>query len=468
MNVSVRTLFPILHRRVHGRSLVYLDNAATTQKPERVLDAERRYYETVNANVHRAIHALGEEATALLESSRETVARFINAADPSEVAFVRNATEALNAVAFGLAPLVAARDTVAVSLMEHHANFLPWQRLTADRKARFAVAPLTAEGALDLPKLRKLLATERVRVLALAHVSNVLGTINPIGTIAKLCRKYGTILVVDGAQAVGHMPVDVRKLGCDFYAFSGHKMYGPMGIGVLWGRAELLDRMEPMLVGGEMVKTIPVRGGPHVAHSFSRHPEPSRASPERSEGARRISSGFFGRGLQNDGVEYAPPHWNDLPWKFEAGTPNVAGAAGLAEACRFLDDVGRRNLRAHDIALTERALNGLAAIPGVTIFGPLGAEDRGGLVAFSVAHVHPHDVAQLLDEQGIAVRSGHHCAEPLHRALGVPATTRVSFGMYNTLAEVRVFVKALAQVVGVFARSRNVQRRVKAVASFSL
>lgn len=440
MNPQLRRDFPILNRRVNGRSLVYLDNAATTQKPERVLDAERRYYETVNANVHRAIHTLGEEATAMLESSRETVARFINAADSSEIIFVRNATEALNAVAFGIAPLVGVGDTVAVSLMEHHANFLPWQRLAQARQAHFVVVGLTAAGELDLPKLRKLLATERVRVLAFTHVSNVLGSINPIAAIAKLCKKYGTIFVVDGAQAVGHMPVDVEILGCDFYAFSGHKMYGPMGIGVLWGRAELLDRMEPMLVGGEMVKTIPVSG--------------SSLRAKRSDLAL------------SPAAEYRVPLWNDLPWKFEAGTPNVAGAVGLAEACRFLDDVGRRNLRAHDVALTQLALKGLAAIPGVTIFGPRRAEDRGGLVAFSVAGVHPHDVSQLLDEGGIAARSGHHCAEPLHRALAVAATTRVSFGVYNTPTEVRTFAKALEQVGRMFSRSRNMQRQFKVAAIF--
>ncbi len=448
MNPQLRRDFPILNRRVHGRLLIYLDNAATTQKPARVLDAERRYYETTNANVHRAIHALGEEATAMLESSRETVAQFINAADPSEVVFVRNTTEALNAIAFGLAPLVAAGDTVAASLMEHHSNFLPWQRLAAQQKARFVVMPLTAEGVLDLLKLRKLLATERVRVLALAHVSNVLGSINPIANIAKLCKKSGVILVVDGAQAAGHMPVDVQKLGCDFYAFSGHKMYGPMGIGALWGRAELLDRMEPMLVGGEMVKTIPTRQGEPV-------------TPSSLRGAERRSNPVLPRS-----VEYLAPLWSDLPWKFEAGTPNVAGAVGLAEACLFLDRIGRSNLRKHDIALTQLALKGLAAIPGVTIFGPRRAEDRGGLVAFSVAGVHPHDVSQLLDEQGIAARSGHHCAEPLHRALGVPATTRVSFGVYNTPTEIRKFARALEQVGRMFFRSRNMQRQFKVTANF--
>ncbi len=434
---SIREQFSILNRRVHGRSLAYLDNAATTQKPERVLDAERRYYETVNANVHRAIHTLGEEATAMLESSREVVARFINAADPSEVVFVRNTTEALNAIAVGLAPMVGAGDTVAVSIMEHHSNFLPWQRLAADRKARFAVVPFTAEGVLDLPKLRGFLAGGRVRVLALAHVSNVLGSLNPIAEIAKLCRKRGTILVVDGAQAVGHMPVDVQKLGCDFYAFSGHKMYGPMGIGVLWGRAELLDRIEPMLVGGEMVKTIPTRQGEPV-------------TPSSLRGAERRSNPVLPRS-----VEYLAPLWNDLPWKFEAGTPNVAGAVGLAEACRFLESIGQSHLRKHDVSLTRLALEGLAAIPGVTVFGPLRAEDRGGLVAFAVAGVHPHDVSQLLDEQGIAVRSGHHCAEPLHRALNVPATTRVSFGAYNTEAEVRIFLGALRRIGAFFQRRKG-------------
>lgn len=447
MALVARNSFPIFSRRVHGKSLVYLDNAATTQKPTVVLDAERRYYEQSNANVHRAIHALGEEATAMLESSRATAARFINATDPSEVIFVRNTTEALNAVAFGLAafsaiqkdtrlpaPLIGAGDTVAVSVMEHHSNFLPWQRLTAGRKARLAVVPFTAEGVLDFPKLQKLLATERVRVLALAHVSNVLGSINPIAEIAKLCRKRGTILVVDGAQAVGHMPVDVQQLGCDFYAFSGHKMYGPMGIGVLWGRAELLDRMEPMLVGGEMVKTIPLKASLRGGLQY---------------GGRRSN-------LDSSAI-YADPLWNDLPWKFEAGTPNVAGAVGLAEACRFLDRIGRSNLRKHDIALTRLALKGLAAIPEVTIFGPRRAEERGGLVAFSVAGVHPHDVSQFLDEQGIAVRSGHHCAEPLHRALGVPATTRVSFGVYTTKAEVRTFLGALRRIGGLFLKRRGMR-----------
>ncbi len=401
---SVRRDFPILERMVHGRPLVYLDNAATTQKPGAVLAAEADVYRRYNANVHRAIHTLGEEATAAFEGARARVASFIGAADPRGVIFVRNATEALNLVALAWGrPRLAAGDEILLTPMEHHSNLVPWQMLASHTGARLRFIPLTAQGELDLEAMTgQGLLGQRTRIVAFTQASNVLGTITPARQICQLARNVGAVSVVDAAQSVPHLRVDVADLGCDFLAFSGHKMYGPLGIGVLWGRPELLRETEPILGGGEMILRVEL---------------------ERST-------------------------WNEIPHRFEAGTPNVAGAVGLAAACAYLDGLGRERVAQHEAELTRRALNGLAEIPGVTVWGP--PPPRGPLAAFSVEDIHPHDLAQYLDQEGIAVRAGHHCAQPLMRHLGVAATARASWGVYNSAAEVDALCAGIRRAKGFF------------------
>ncbi len=387
---SVRGDFPILGRLVHGRPLVYLDNAATTQKPEAVLAAEAGVYRRYNANVHRAIHTLGEEATEAYEAARRTVGGFIGAPDPRGVVFVRNTTEALNLVAWAWGRRrLRAGDEIVLTPLEHHSNLVPWQLVAAETGARLRFLPLDADGRCDLAAAdREGVLGPRTRILSVAHASNVLGTILPVAELCRRARAVGAVSVVDAAQSVPHLPLDVEALGCDFLAFSGHKMYGPMGIGVLWGRPEVLEETEPFLGGGEMILR----------------------------------------------VELESSTWNELPYKFEAGTPNVAGAVGLAAAIDYLGRLGMGRIAAHEAALTERALGALAALPGVTIYGP--PTPRGALVAFNVEGVHPHDLSQVLDGDGIAIRAGHHCAQPLMRHLGVVATARASFGLYNTMAEI--------------------------------
>ncbi|MFC3994446.1 cysteine desulfurase [Nocardiopsis sediminis] len=401
---KIRADFPILARTVRdGRPLVYLDSGATSQKPRQVLDAEREFYERHNAAVHRGAHQLAEEATDAYEAARATIAGFIGA-PAGEVVFTKNATEAINLVAYAMSNAatsgaeaerfrVGPGDEVVVTEMEHHANLVPWQELCRRTGATLRWFGITDDGRLDLSDLDSLV-NERTRIVALSHQSNVLGTVPPIAVISRRAREVGALVLLDSAQAVPHMPVDVRELGVDFIAFSGHKMLGPTGIGVLWGRADLLAVMPPFLTGGSMIGVV------HMDHST----------------------------------------WADPPQRFEAGVPMTAQAVGLAAACDYLSAIGMDNVAAHEHAVTSYALERLGALDGVRIVGPLDPEDRGGAVSFVVEGIHPHDVGQVLDDLGVAVRVGHHCAWPLHRRCQVVATTRASFYLYNTLADVDALV----------------------------
>jgi cysteine desulfurase/selenocysteine lyase len=389
--------FPILDRVVNGHPLTYLDSAASSEKPRSVLEAMTRYYERSHANVHRSIHTLGEEATELYEGCRDAVQRFIGARSREEVVITRGTTDGLNLVADALGHALAPGDEILVSEMEHHSNIVPWQMAARVRGAVVKAVPVLAEGRLDLDALGRLLGP-RVRVVAVAHISNVLGTINPVAEIAARARAAGALTVIDGAQAAPHLPLDMAALGCDFYAFSGHKILGPTGIGVLWGRREVLERLEPTRGGGEMIKEVWI----------------DRAT------------------------------WNDLPWRFEPGTPPIAEAVGLTAAIEYLEKLGMERVAEHEQALARQAVEALSALPGVTVYGPAAGIERGAVVAFSVAGLHPHDVAALLDAEGIAVRAGHHCAQPLMARLGVVGTSRASFSVFNSPDEVERLVAAVA------------------------
>ncbi|POX62723.1 cysteine desulfurase [Streptomyces sp. Ru62] len=392
---ALRKDFPILRRTVaSGAPLVYLDSGATTQKPLQVLDAERDFYLTHNAAVHRGAHQLAGEATEAYEQARQTVARFIGAAD-DEVVFTKNTTEGINLVAYALgnAGRLGPGDRIVVTEMEHHANLVPWQQLAERTGATLDWFGLTDDGRLDLSRTDELL-DERTRVLALTHQSNVLGTLNPVRALADRAHAHGALVVVDGAQSVPHRPVDVGGLGADFLAFSGHKMLGPNGVGVLWGRAELLAGLPPFLTGGSMIEIV-----------------------------------------EMDRTTFLPP-----PQRFEAGVPMTAQAVGLAAAVEYLERLGMAEVAAHEDALTARALQLLAEVPGVRVVGPADLTDRGSAVSFTVDGIHPHDVGQVLDERGVAVRVGHHCARPVVRRYGIPATTRASFYVYNTPEEVDALV----------------------------
>ncbi len=395
----LRADFPILSRTIHGKPLIYLDSAATAQKPRQVLDALRAYYERSNANVHRSIHTLGEEATELLEAARDRVRAFIGAAEREEIVFTRGTTDAINLVAqsWGRRALQPG-DEILLTEMEHHSNLVPWQLLAKETGAALRFIPVTDEGFLDLGALDRLLSP-RTRLLAVTHVSNVLGTINPIAALVARAREVGARVLVDGAQAVPHLPVGVRGLGCDFYVFSGHKMLGPTGIGVLYGRREVLEPMAPAWGGGEMIREV--------------------------------------------WLDHAT--WNDLPWRLEPGTPPIAGAVGLAAAIDYLETVGLAAVREHEAALTRLALERLRQVEALTLYGPLDAAAKGGVLAFNLAGVHPHDLAAALDLDGIAVRAGHHCAQPLMRRLGMVGTARASFYLYNTADEVEALVAALSR-----------------------
>ena len=392
--------FPILERIVNGHPLVYLDSAASSQRPRPVIEAMSRYYERNHANVHRSIHTLGEEATELYEDARDRVQRFIGAEHREEIIFTRGTTDGLSIVADAIGHTLSPGDEILVTEMEHHSNIVPWQMAARIKGARVRAIPLVSEGVLDLEAFDGLL-TERTRVLALAHVSNVLGTINPVAALCARARRAGVLTVVDGAQAVPHMPIDIRALSCDFYAFSGHKMLGPTGIGVLWGRREVLDRLEPTRGGSEMIKEVWI------------------------ERAR----------------------WNDLPWRFEPGTPPIAEAVGLTAAIEYLEKLGMEHVAAHERELTAQALAELAAIPGITLYGPRTATARGAVVAFSVDGIHPHDVAAFLDAEGIAVRAGHHCAQPLMHRLGVVGTSRASFSVYTSPDDITLLARTLAGIM---------------------
>ena len=400
---TIREDFPILSQRVHGKPLVYLDSAATSQKPRQVLDTYLRFYEEYNANVHRGVYSIAERATAEYEAARAKVARFIGAAGPEEIVFTRNVTEALNLVAYSWGRRqVGPGDEILLTEMEHHSDLVPWQFVARECGARLRHVPFDADGRLDMDEFRRLL-TARTKIVALTHVSNTFGTVNPVAEIAREARARGATVVVDGAQSAPHRPVDVRALGCDFFGFTGHKMLAPMGIGVLWGRRDLLERMEPFLGGGEMISDVWL----------------DRAT------------------------------WNDLPWKFEAGTPNAAGAIALGAAVDYLERLGMDAVAAHEREITAYAVARLREVPGIHLLGPA-TGDRGGVVAFSMDGVHPHDVAQVLDEEGVCVRAGHHCAKPLHRKLGIGASARASFYVYTVREEIDVLVTGLRRVRELF------------------
>ncbi len=395
---AIREDFPILDQVVDGKPLVYLDNAASSQKPRQVIDAISTYYLRDHANVHRGVHELARRATEAYEDSRARVARWLNAADAHEIVWTRGTSEALNLVAFSIGQArVGHGDEIVISAMEHHSNLVPWQLLAERNGAKLRFVELTDDGHLDLDQLRELLGV-RTRVVALPHVSNALGTINPVREIAEVVRsRSNAVYVLDGAQGAAHLDVDVLSLGCDFYAFSGHKMCGPTGMGALWGRKALLEEMPPYQGGGEMIE--------HVYRDHST--------------------------------------WAEVPHKFEAGTPNIAGAVGMAAAVRYLDGVGRAAIHAHEMSLTRRAMDRLAGVEGIRIFGPPNPAERAGVVPFVIEGTSAQDVATMLDAQGIAVRAGHHCAQLVVDRFGVSATTRASFYLYNTVEEVERFVEGV-------------------------
>jgi cysteine desulfurase/selenocysteine lyase len=400
---KIRADFPILHRKVHGHELVYLDNAATSQKPQSVIDAIVRYYEGENANIHRGVHYLSQIATEEFEAGRTAVQRFLNAADASEIIFTRGTTEAINLVAqtFGRAQ-VGAGDEVLITAMEHHSNIVPWQMLCEEKGARLRVVPMNDLGELLLDEYEKLLGP-RTRIVAIGHVSNALGTINPVKRMVATAHARGIPVLVDGAQAAPHVAVDVQGLDCDFYALSGHKMYGPTGIGVLYGKAALLNAMPPYQGGGDMISS----------------------------------------------VTFEKTTYNKLPHKFEAGTPDMAGVAGLKAAIEYMNGVGVARIAAHEHDLLEYATEVVGGLPGVRLIGT--ARDKASVLSFVLEDVHPHDIGTILDQEGIAVRTGHHCAQPVMERFGIPATVRASFAMYNTRAEVDALARGLRKVREVFA-----------------
>ncbi len=409
MNINeIRSQFPVLDQQVYGKPLVYLDNAATTQKPLCVIERERDYYLHENCNIHRGVHYLSQKATEAYEHARQTVADFIHAKESKEIIFTRGTTESLNLLATAFEHLLlkdvsldrfvprddATRLKVLVTAMEHHSNLVPWQQMVQRHQGQLLVVPMDDSGTLDLEQYEKLLK-EGPMVVSIAHISNVLGTINPVKEMAKMAHERGIPVVVDGAQSIAHHPIDVQDLDCDFFVFSGHKMYAPMGIGGLYGKAEWLEKLPPYQFGGEMVDT----------------------------------------------VSFEKTTFNVLPYKFEAGTPNVGAALGLETAIQFLQGLDRDAVEEHETQLLQSAIQQLSGIEGIRFIGE--AERRSGLVSFIIEGVHPYDLGTIIDKMGVAVRTGHHCAEPVMTRFGIPGTVRASFAMYNTLEEVEVFVKAV-------------------------
>ncbi len=399
---QIRSQFPILKRKVNGKSLTYVDNAATTQKPKAVLDKLEQYYIKINANVHRGIHTLSEEASAAYEGARETLARYIGAT-PQELIYTRNATDSINIVARLLESRLGKRDEILVTQMEHHSNLVPWQQLAKRTGATLKILPITDEGRWDMSELPRLL-TSSTKIVAVNHCSNVLGTINPVSTIARAAHQVGALVVVDGAQAAAHIPINMRVLDCDFYAMSAHKMYGPTGIGALFGKKEILEILEPVSFGGDMIKSV---------SSFD-------------------------------------AEWNDLPWKFEPGTPAIAEAIGWGAAVEWLKKNDIDQIERYERDLTKQLLNAFTELPDITVYGPATTSNRVGVVSFTMEGVHPHDIATILDREGVAIRSGNHCAMPLMVRLGVPATARVSLAVYNTKSEIATILKALKKAWTIF------------------
>jgi cysteine desulfurase/selenocysteine lyase len=399
---KIREDFPILKQKIHGKPLVYLDNAASTQKPQAVIDGLRKYYETDNANVHRGVHLLSERATKYYEEARIKVQHFLKAAAAREIIFVRGATEGINLVAASYGRKnVHAGDEVVITAMEHHSNIVPWQMLCEEKRAVLRVVPITDEGELRLDEYEKLL-NPRTKLVSVVHVSNTLGTINPVKEIIELAHRRGIPVLLDGAQAAPHMPVDVQELDCDFYVFSGHKIYGPTGIGVLYGRAALLEAMPPYQGGGDMISS----------------------------------------------VTFAKTTYNVLPHKFEAGTPNIAGVIGFGSAIDYVNRLGLEAIAAYEGGLVAKLTEALADIPGIQLIGR--AKNRAGAVSFVMEGVHPHDIGTILDQEGIAIRTGHHCTQPLMDRFGVPATARAALAFYNTSEEIDALVEGLYKVKEVF------------------
>jgi len=400
---GLRADFPILHQTVHGKPLAYLDNAATTQKPRQVIEAVDRYYREYNANIHRGVHTLSERATAAFENARSRIQTFINAASRKEIIFTRGTTEAINLVAQSYGrPLLRAGDEIIISEMEHHSNIVPWQMLCEQTGAVLKVIPINDAGELCLEDYEKLLGA-KTRLVAVAHISNALGTVNPVKKIIDMAHAHNAVILIDGAQAIAHTPVDVQALDCDFYAFSGHKLFGPTGTGVLYGKENLLDRMPPWQGGGDMIKAVTLQ----------------------------------------------KTVFNDLPYKFEAGTPHIAGVIGLGEAIDYVTRVGLDKISAHEAELTHYATGAATGIKGLRIIGT--AKYKSGILSFTLDGIHPHDVGTILDDEGIAVRTGHHCAMPVMDHFRVPATTRASFAFYNTREEIDRLIQGLERCREIFA-----------------
>ena len=398
----IRQDFPIFQRKIHGHDLVYLDSASTAQKPLQVIEGMNKYYEVYAANVHRGVYTLSEESTAAYEQARQKVADFIHASY-EEIIFTKGATESLNLLAYSLGKSLKPGDEIVLSQMEHHSNLVPWQQIAKEKKAAVKFIPLTSDGRLDVFAAKSII-TKKTKIVAVAHMSNVLGSITPIRELSEMAHAAGALLVVDGAQAVAHFPVNVQELGCDFYAFSGHKMMGPTGVGVLYGKHAHLERLPPFLYGGDMIRE----------------------------------------------VRFDDSTWNDLPWKFEAGTPNIAGVIGLGLAVDYLKKIGMEKIQEHEEELTAYACEKLRGIQGLTIYGPQQVHDRGGVISFNVEGIHSHDIATLLDREGVAVRGGHHCAMPLMNLLGISGSARASFAVYNTKEDVDKLVMAIEKARKVF------------------
>lgn len=406
---KIRGDFPILNQRIQGCPLIYLDNAATTQKPQAVIDALVRYYTYQNANVHRGIHTLSQQATEAFEMVRSQVAQFIHAPEARSIIFTRGTTESINLLAYTWGEAqIQAGDVIVCSQMEHHSNLVPWQRLAQKKNAQLRLIPISETGTLDMDVAAQLIDT-RTKLVAVTHMSNVLGTLNDVKALAQMAHAVGALILVDGAQSVPHLPVDVQQLDCDFLAFSAHKMVGPTGVGVLWGRANILAEMEPFHGGGAMIK--------EVFDTYST--------------------------------------WEELPYRFEAGTPHIEGVLGLGAALDYLKALGMSALHEHETMLTAYALEQLRQVDGLKIYGPLDAVQRGGIVSFNVEGIHPTDLGALLDQQGIAIRTGHHCCQPLMRHYGVQGMARASFYVYNTLAEIDALVAAIRRVQRIFAKARK-------------
>lgn len=401
---DIKKDFPILRRKINGKPLIYLDNAATTQKPRQVIESLVDYYQNHNANIHRGIHTLAEEATAMHEEARGKIAKFIGAKSTKEIIFVRNSTEAINLVAYSWGrSFLKKGDAIILSESEHHSNIVPWQILAKEKNIKLFFIPVREDGQLNLDYFKKIL-TPQVKLVSLVHISNVLGTINPVERIGELAHEVGALFLVDGAQSVPRMPVNVQKLDCDFLAVSGHKMLGPTGIGFLYAKEKILSNMPPFLGGGDMIREV------YLDHS----------------------------------------EWNELPYKFEAGTPNIADAITLGTAVDYLEKIGMENIFRHEKRLTENALNRLGKLNYISIYGPKTTENKTGVISFSVKGIHPHDVAQLLDQEAIAIRSGFHCAMPLHQKLQMPSTCRASFYIYNTVEDIDRLVESLDKAVKIF------------------